>query len=405
MLNQPISLHSVSQYRSLLTLNPASSPVNPVIMADDTEEIPSELLTLAQALLVASKSGSLQNVKDLLAQGAPTWYQDEDLGWSCLHYAAERRMPELLETLLEGGAVWNAMDSWGRTAGEICLSLGDRAGWEVIRNDGIRSEMLAHFLGGTSSSSSATHLKLRANDQSSAGNNEVFLKSKLTWDLGEDGKERVLDADGNGVMMGWEEPLMKQHVALMIAGRPDTVGLAVLNIGFGLGIIDRIIQSESPRLHIIVEAHSDVLAHMKATGVYDWPNVKVLEGRWQDHLIGKNLKRVLELSADGFDAIFMDTFAEGYEDLKTFFESVVPDILEPQQGVFSFWNGLGATNATIHAVSSSLAELHMEDVGLHVQWQDVPIAESQREEVWKGVRRRYWDLPGYKLPIAKMCMH
>lgn len=41
-------------------------------------------------------------------------------------------------------------------------------------------------------------LTLRAEDKTSAGDNLTFLKSQLTWDLGEDGKERVLDADGNG---------------------------------------------------------------------------------------------------------------------------------------------------------------------------------------------------------------
>jgi len=41
-------------------------------------------------------------------------------------------------------------------------------------------------------------LTLKANDSTSAGDNHVFLQSKLTWDLGKDGRERVLDADGNG---------------------------------------------------------------------------------------------------------------------------------------------------------------------------------------------------------------
>jgi protein arginine N-methyltransferase 2 len=41
-------------------------------------------------------------------------------------------------------------------------------------------------------------LTLRAEDDTSAGDNLTFLKSQLTWDVGEDGKERVLDADGNG---------------------------------------------------------------------------------------------------------------------------------------------------------------------------------------------------------------
>lgn len=97
-------------------------------------------------------------------------------------------------------------------------------------------------------------------------------------------------------------------------------------------------------------------------------------------------------------------------DLKSFFE-VLPDILDPK-GVFSFWNGLGATSEyrydraetdpTIYAVASSLAELHMEDVGLTVTWHEIPIGDSLREEVWKGVKQRYWNLPNYKLPIARM---
>ena len=90
--------------------------------------------------------------------------------------------------------------------------------------------------------------------------------------------------------------------------------------------------------------------------------------------------------------------------------------MEPTNGKFSFWNGLGATSesrdtglpehqltpdATIYAVASDLAEFHLQDIGLTVEWTDVPIPESQRSEVWKGVRRPYWNLPGYRLPIAR----
>jgi len=60
------------------------------------------------------------------------------------------------------------------------------------------------------------------------------------------------------------------------------------------------------------------------------------------------------------------------------------------------------SDPTIYAVSCGLAELHLEDVGMTVEWTDVPISESQHTEVWKGVRRRYWDLPGYRLPVGKM---
>lgn len=310
--------------------------------------------------------------------------------------------------------------------------------------------MLHHALAGPSSpaSNSSTNIRLRAEDNTSAGDNLTFLQSKLTWDQGSDGRERVLDADGNGVMMGWEEPLSNlyhltplmvviEHLRLLTQGRDEN--LSVLNVGYGLGIvsyngacslleqIDRLLQATKPRRHIIMEAHPDVLQHMRKQGVYDWPNVHILEGRWQDWLQGEKISEVIELSDGGFDSIFVDTFAEGYEgeggalfsmliaDLKAFFE-VLPDILEAENGRFSFWNGLGATSeyslhiienllsrdATIYAVSCGLAELHLEDVGLSVEWTDVPIPESQRSEVWKGVKRRYWDLPGYRLPVGKM---
>ncbi|EKD01657.1 hypothetical protein A1Q2_04028 [Trichosporon asahii var. asahii CBS 8904] len=382
-------------------------------------QLPDEALQLAHALLAASQQGTISDVAGLLERDAPAWYQDDSLGWSCLHYAAERREPALLRKLLSGGAVWNAVDKWGRTAGEICLSLGDKTGWEIIRNEGVRAEMLHHALReanklkaaekeemtvepgeegkeGAEVTQTGDGITLRNHDESSAGDNLAFLASKLTWETGEDGRERVLDADGNGVMMGWEEPLMREHVRLM-APRED---LSILNVGFGLGIVDRLFQETKPRSHVIIEAHPQVLQHMRETGVYDWPNVTVLEGRWQDFASGEGLEKLLEAAQGGFDAVFVDTFAEGYEDLKAFFE-ILPDILDPE-GIFSFWNGLGATNPTIYAVSSSLAELHLDDVGLEVEWHTVPIAQSLAEEVWKGVRRRYWELPGYQLPIAKM---
>ena len=57
--------------------------------------------------------------------------------------------------------------------------------------------MLHHALA-ASSSDSTDHLKLRAEDTSSAGDNLTFLASKLTWEVDDEGRERVLDEDGNG---------------------------------------------------------------------------------------------------------------------------------------------------------------------------------------------------------------
>lgn len=116
-------------------------------------------------------------------------------------------------------------------------------------------------------------------------------------------------------------------------------GISVLNIGYGLGIVslsqrsvaasrggltrqvDRIFQNPSgsrpkPVHHTIIEAHPQVLEHMRNQGVDKLPGVRILEGRWQDWLLDpEKLGQVLEGTPDslGFDAVFVDTFAEGYE--------------------------------------------------------------------------------------------
>lgn len=59
---------------------------------------------------------------------------------------------------------------------------------------------------------------------------------------------------------------------------------------------------------------------MRNQGVDKWPGVRILEGRWQDWLLDpEKMGQVLEGTPDsmGFDAIFVDTFAEGYEGMST----------------------------------------------------------------------------------------
>jgi type IV protein arginine methyltransferase len=111
--------------------------------------------------------------------------------------------------------------------------------------------------------------------------------------------------------------------------------------------IDRIFQSLSPkpRRHIIIEAHPQVLDYIRDTGFDKIPGVTILEGRWQDWINDKKIADVMKLTAPapsipadkkdaqvvqhgeeependedwesygtGFDAVFVDTFAEGYE--------------------------------------------------------------------------------------------
>ena len=66
------------------------------------------LVTAASKLIQAVTYSPLAEVKRLLKEGSPTWYQEESMGWNCLHFAAERGDADIVKACLGAGAVWNA---------------------------------------------------------------------------------------------------------------------------------------------------------------------------------------------------------------------------------------------------------------------------------------------------------
>jgi hypothetical protein len=78
---------------------------------------------------------------------------------------------------------------------------------------------------------------------------------------------------------------MKVKKNVRMIRKPQTFFLQggdVLNIGFGMGIVDSFIQARSPRTHTIIEAHPGVHQRMLDAGWADRPGVRVVFGRWQD---------------------------------------------------------------------------------------------------------------------------
>jgi protein arginine N-methyltransferase 2 len=138
---------------------------------------------------------------------------------------------------------------------------------------------------------------------SSLPSNENYLSRTLNYS--KDGTT-LLDSDCNAVMMSWEDHLMKKHTEYLC---PEPC--RVLNVGFGLGIIDSFIQSTNPTSHTIIEAHPDVYKKMIEDG---WEKrAKIILGRWQD------VVDQLEV----YDAVFFDTFGEYYDDLDQFHQVLV----------------------------------------------------------------------------------
>ena len=291
-------------------------------------------------------------------------------GFTVLHIAALNGQLEAVKQLVLGGMSYRLTDSQGRTAAELALAAGHTAVYEYFLQHAVSAELIMACMGESDDDDDG--------DEESSKPFADFLQKRLHYEAG-----RLLDSDGNAVMMGWETPLMVRHAEVMC----PAPGLDVLNVGFGLGIIDTELQKRRPRTHTIIEAHPDVYAYMLSQGWDRVPGVRILFGRWED--VCDQLQT--------YDAIFFDTFGEDYSALRGFHE-LLPNILR-ESGTYSFFNGLAATNPFLHEVYQRVAALHLEESCIETTYVPVPIDVAAAE--WQGVKRAYWSLPVYNLPICR----
>ncbi|EEB07188.1 N-methyltransferase [Schizosaccharomyces japonicus yFS275] len=335
------------------------------------------------ALLEAAKNLNLEEIKKLVDLGAVTAAIDYETGRNALHFVAdvaekenEDSAAEIVSWLLSHGGVWNALDRAGESPGCIARRRHLAKLYDRILDAGVRSEMILALL----------ERKEHVNEQLDTHSN--YLNSVLSYTQPTTDSKSLLDSDANAVMMSWERNIM-QRSAELIAPKP---GCRVLNIGFGLGIIDTFLQEREPSLHVICEAHPDVLAHMRKTGWMDKPNVVVYEMKWQDAVEDIASKYT-------FDGIYYDAFAESYEDLRNFFDAAV-GLLEPApESTLSFFNGLGADTQTFYDVYNRLVPIDLVSFGFTCEYELMDVA-SQDDE-WKGAKRRYWNADKYYLPVIR----
>ena len=199
-------------------------------------------------------------------------------------------------------------------------------------------------------------------------------------------------------MMDWETPLMAAHADVCVGAFPhDACGhlkerndLRVLNVGHGLGIVDGFLRNYSARIsqHVVIEPHPDVL---KRVDSQDWAGVTFRRETWQEALRDETF--------GPFDAVFFDTYAERYEDMRDFFRAL-PRILAPK-GVFSFFNGLAPFNPFFHGVACEFVKCELDAIGLDCAFVPLQVDQSAHDaETWDGIKRRYWRFDAYHLPIA-----
>lgn len=237
-----------------------------------------------------------------------------------------------------------------------------------------------------------------------SSNQETYLRTKLEY---KDGALVTKDRK-DGVMMSWETDLMRMGCDSLFKGAniDDEIDdeVNILNIGFGMGIIDTMINNKNPTKQYICEAHPDVLAKLRHDGWYEKPNVVILEGRWQEQL-----NKLLSEGNVFFNGIYYDTYSEHYEDMLELFDVVV-GILKPH-GVFSFFNGLGADRQVVYEVYKQLVEMDLANYGLVCKFEQIEVPEStlqlefqnatDNKSVWDDIKRAYWTCPTYYHPEAR----
>lgn len=331
---------------------------------------------------------------------------------------------EIIGELFESGAIWNTLDKNDETPGCVALRLGRETLYDMFVTRGIQTELLlskdvgyealASEASGEEATSGAkddgdamdvedeapqlvtvkadeTELVSPDDDEKPVTSDE-YLKSELTYD---DGK--LIDSDLNGVMMAWETDIMKRSVAALLPNAPT--GKRILNIGFGMGIVDGMFAELKPSRHHIIEAHPAVLEHVAKPDSKFGPSweksgpeegaYKIHAGKWQDVVL-----KLLE-QGEVYDAIYFDTFGEDYSELRTFFSEYLLGLLD-EEGRFSFFNGLGADRKICYDVYIQVVEDHGKEAGFDISWEEIDVDMSALAEAgkgeWEGVRRRYWTL-------------
>ncbi|KAI9904856.1 hypothetical protein N3K66_001385 [Trichothecium roseum] len=420
-----------------------------------------------RTILQHAWSHDLPTLKTLLNEQGKASAQDPTTGETPLHAAIRACGPaeddgedgededgcveearEVVQELFFSGAIWNDVDGNNETPGCVALRLGRKKLYEMCVDAGVRAEMLFALMDEYEQLSSGSEAdeeeeeeeggeKAGEEDEAADGEtkgdeemqynkdtgglgqkeeeatfippdanekpvtSEAYLQSNLVYDA-----DKLVDADLNGVMMAWETDIMKRSVAALLPG-DDPSGKRILNIGFGMGIVDRMFRDTRPSRHHVVEAHPSVLEHLSGPGSDFGPSwessgpeqgaYKIHAGKWQDVV-----PRLLE-AGEQYDAIYFDTFGEDYSQLRMFMMEHIPGLMD-MEGRFSFFNGLGADRQICYDVYTKVVEMHTTDAGLDIEWEESNVDMSAMAEEgkgeWEGVRRRYWTLNKYRLPIC-----
>ncbi|GFH55807.1 hypothetical protein CTEN210_12283 [Chaetoceros tenuissimus] len=350
-------------------------------------------------MLQACTDGNLQLISSYLEESRQytnpplaAALQDQATGISPLMAAADAGHLNICQKLLEEGAPWNAVCRKGLCAGDYAMN---KQHWDIVNllvDAGTKAELLLGAAIRLQMQNGGMDPNLAPSTESRPVGHEPctkpdYLNQNVRYNAA---NTALLDEDDDAVMMEWERPLMDAHASI-ITGNSQK-GKVVLNVGFGMGIIDTALQKLEPKMHFIIEAHPDVYKKMLNDGWDKRPNVRICFGRWQDELPKLMNEGVM------FDGMFYDTYGEHFTDLEDF-HSYVAKMLSKPNGIYSFFNGLAPDNLFFHGVACQCVKLQLQQMGLDSEFATCQIEVKDSE--WDGVRRKYWHgRDVYYLPIV-----
>ena len=354
---------------------------------DDDDDDVDDLNRRISTMIHACSIGDLATLSSFLQQDEQSaCRQDQSTGQSPLMAAAAAGYAPICTILLEHGAPWNAIDRCGQCAGNYATQ---NEHWDVVSmlvDHATRAELILGSVARWNRSELSHEPSTSLSLQQQPCTKPNYLKHSLTFT--NDGNA-LLDADKDAIMMEWERPLMQAHAQVLMSEGRKTV----LNVGFGMGIIDTYLQEYQPDLHIIIEAHPDVYQKMMTDKWKERPNVRIEFGTWQD-VLPKLVKEGITM-----DAIFYDTFGEHFLDLEDF-HAYLPKLLSNPNGMYSFFNGLAPDNIFFHGVACQCVKLQLQQLGFQTDF--LPCEIQVKDEVWEGIRRKYWHgRDTYYLPTSR----
>jgi spermidine synthase len=188
--------------------------------------------------------------------------------------------------------------------------------------------------------------------------------------------EVILDSNGiaDDIMMEWEREIMRDAAKLICQNGGD-----ILNVGFGMGIIDTYIEEHRPRTHWIIEAHPDIQRKMMQEGWLKKPHVRCIFKPWQE---------VIQYLPK-FDGIYFDT----WDDHQDNFDRNVHNLLK-EDGIFSFFNNPGQSTRYYEENDFYVLERHSDiltkNLNMNFQYQEIKTDIPEGLDYWSSNNKHYY---------------